>query len=297
MCCVKPPGELALKGYAVEEWTDVHFFRPLGAALARALQPTRVSADQITLGCLLLGLAGGHLFVYRNVALNLIGVGLFVASDVLDSADGQLARLRGTSSRFGRILDGLADSSRFLNLYLHLAVRMVLARGWPGGLLVFAALTSHSLQAQVVDFVRNAYLRLAERGRGELDLPEELAPLNGGRGRRLAARLYRIYVQRQEWLFPHALALVRAVPEPLTPDLAEAYAERQRPVVSMLALIGQNIRFPLLALGALVGMRWYLWITLLPLNLVAATILAQHERNAASTAAEVAAAQRVKVRV
>ena len=293
---MKPPNELALKGFAVEEWTDVHFFRPLGARLAHALKPTRVSADQVTLGCLLLGLAGGHLFVYRSLALNLVGVVLFVASDVLDSADGQLARLRGTSSRFGRILDGMADSSRFFNFYIHMVVRMGLEhRGWAGALLVFAALTSHSLQAQVVDFVRNAYLRLAERGRGELDLPEELAPSPRGALGQLAARLYRIYVQRQEWLFPHTLTLVRSVPEPLPPGLAASYSLRLRPVVSLLALIGQNIRFPLLALGAVLGMRVYLWITLVPLSLVAVTITALQERSAAALAADVAAAQKVRV--
>ena len=293
---MKPPNELALKGFAVEEWTDVHFFRPLGARLAHALQPTRVSADQVTLGCLLLGLAGGHLFVYQSVRLNLVGVVLFVLSDVLDSADGQLARLRGTSSRFGRILDGISDSSRFLNFYIHVLVRLVLAHhGWGGALLVFAALTSHSLQAQVVDFVRNAYLRLAERGRGELDLPEELSPGAGGAGPRLAVRIYRTYVQRQEWLFPHSLALVRSVPEPLAPALAESYALRLRPVVSVLALIGQNIRFPLLALGAIAGLRVYLWITLAPLSLVAVTIAVMQERAAAALAADVAAAQKVRV--
>jgi len=293
---MKPPTELALKGFAVEEWTDVHFFRPLGARLAHALQPTRISADQVTLACLVLGLAGGHLFIYQSVALNLVGVVLFVASDVLDSADGQLARLRGTSSRFGRILDGLADSARFLNFYIHLVVRLALAHhGWTGALLVLTAATAHSLQAQVVDFVRNAYLRLAERGRGELDLPEELAPPTGGSGRRLAARLYRTYVHRQEWLFPHSLALVRAVPEPLPAGLAEAYAQRQRPVVSLLALIGQNIRFPLLALGAIAGMRVYLWITLVPLSLVMLAITTLQERHASALAADMAAAQKVRV--
>ena len=102
-----PPNALAVKGRVVEEWIDLHFFRPLGFRIASRLVPTRVTPDQVTLACLLIGLVGGHLLYYESPALNLLGVALFVVSDIFDSADGQLARIRGTSTRFGRILDGV----------------------------------------------------------------------------------------------------------------------------------------------------------------------------------------------
>src|SRR6058998_306004 len=123
---MKPPDALASKGVAVEEWVDLHFFRPLGMRLARAAAGTRITADQLTVASLVLGLVAGHLFVYRSAALNAAGIALFIVSDIFDSADGQLARLRGSSTRFGRILDGLADALRFLNLYVHLGVRLLL---------------------------------------------------------------------------------------------------------------------------------------------------------------------------
>src|SRR5437899_3123313 len=101
---MKPHNALAHKGEAVEERTDVHFFRPLGLRVARALEPTGVSADQVTLWCLVVGIVAGHLMAYQSEALNLTGVALFIVSDILDSADGQLARMRKTSTRFGRAL-------------------------------------------------------------------------------------------------------------------------------------------------------------------------------------------------
>ncbi|PYO28845.1 MAG: hypothetical protein DMD73_04215 [Gemmatimonadetes bacterium] len=100
---MKPPNDLSHKGRSVEEWVDLHFFRPIGIRIARALLPTGISADQVTLWSLVIGLVAGHLFAYRDHWTNLIGFGLFVVSDVFDSADGQLARLRGTSTRFGRV--------------------------------------------------------------------------------------------------------------------------------------------------------------------------------------------------
>src|ERR1044071_1466295 len=69
-------------------------------------------ADVVTLASLVLGVFAGHLFWYRSAWVNAAGVLLFIASDILDSVDGQLARLRGTSTRMGRILDGLADAGR-----------------------------------------------------------------------------------------------------------------------------------------------------------------------------------------
>src|SRR5438874_6251358 len=116
MCSVKPQNDLSHKGQAVEEWADLHFFRPIGIRIARALQPTGISADQVTLWSLVIGLVAGHLFAYQDRWTNVIGFVLFIVSDIFDSADGQLARLRGRSTRFGRALDGISDNLRFVNL-------------------------------------------------------------------------------------------------------------------------------------------------------------------------------------
>ena len=67
---MKQPDALASKGRAVEEWTDLHFFRPIGLRIAGAASTTRITADQITVASLLVGLAAGHLFVYRSWGLN-----------------------------------------------------------------------------------------------------------------------------------------------------------------------------------------------------------------------------------
>ncbi|MGH7497488.1 MAG: CDP-alcohol phosphatidyltransferase family protein, partial [Gemmatimonadales bacterium] len=126
---MKPQNALASKGQVVEEWADVHFFRPLGFGIARRLAATRATPDQVTAVSLILGLAAGHLMYYSSASINTVGILLFVVSDIFDSADGQLARLRGTSTRFGRILDGVSDNLRFVNLYLHLLARLAHA-GW-----------------------------------------------------------------------------------------------------------------------------------------------------------------------
>jgi CDP-alcohol phosphatidyltransferase-like enzyme len=282
---VKPPNDLSHKGRAVEEWTDLHFFRPIGFRIARALQPSGISADQVTLWSLLIGLVAGHLFAYQDRWTNLIGVLLFVVSDIFDSADGQLARLRGSSTRFGRALDGINDSLRFMNLYFHLMYRLVHGGAWwPGAILLAAAAgLAHTYQAAAVDFVRNAFLSIGLGDKSELDLPEDLEGARGGTVlERFEARVYRDYVLRQSQLFPRTVKLIRALRRTtITPSFRAEYRARQEVVLPLCAWLGQNIRFLLLGVTAFAGhMSAYLWIEAVWLSLLLVVLLWIHESNA-----------------
>lgn len=289
---------LASKGQVVEEWADLHFFRPVGVRMARALLPTAVSPDHITIGCLVLGLAAGWCFIPASPAVNALGFLLFIASDLLDSADGQLARLRGSSTRFGRILDGVSDNTRFANLYFSVLARLTLTDRWafwPAFLLALAAGVSHSYQSAAVDAMRNAYLEVAEGGKGEFELPEDTPPSTGHLFSRLAQGGYAAYVRRQAWLLPATVRLVqrlRVLGRAPAADAARgAYAAREAPVLRQCVWLGQNIRFPLVALPCIFGHpSVFLWLTFVPLNLVLAAMLVAHEGRAARIAAALAGA-------
>ena len=269
------------KGPVVEEWADRRFFRPAGWRIATTLAPTRVSPDAVTLASLVLGVLAGHLFWYANPWINAAGVVLFIWSDVLDSADGQLARLRGTSTRMGRILDGLADSARFLSLYSHLGARLYVSGwGWGGVVLALAALFSHTYQAAAADFIRQAYLYFAVGKGSELDVGSEPPAGQGSFWERVAEWFYGDYVRRQAWLFPRTTALARFLAgRDVPPSIARAWANRQRWVVAGCAWIAQNIRFLLLALTVVPGSpAVYCWIVVGPLNAVLVFLILAHER-------------------
>jgi phosphatidylglycerophosphate synthase len=99
----------SLKPLEVEEPIDIYVHRPLAYILARASFGLPVSPDAITLLSIVFGIASGiSLVVTFPWHLQVAGALLFFSA-VLDCADGQLARMRGTSSLFGRMLDGVAD--------------------------------------------------------------------------------------------------------------------------------------------------------------------------------------------
>ena len=282
---MRPQNDLLHKGRTVEEWIDLRFFRPLGARIARALEPTGISADQVTLWSILIGLVAGHLFAYRDRWTDLIGFALFIVSDVFDSADGQLARLRGTSTRFGRTLDGIGDNVRFINLYFHLMYRLVHAGWWWPGAVLLPALAglAHAYQSLAVDLVRNAFLKIGVGEKGEFDLPEDLGDLRPtGLLERFEARVYRDYVTRQAQLFPRTAKLVRALRGVRAPESFRAeYRERQAVLLPLCTWLGQNMHFVLLGAAALAGhISAFLWAEAVPMSLLLVVLLLVHEWNA-----------------
>jgi phosphatidylglycerophosphate synthase len=99
----------SLKPLEVEEPIDVWVHRPPAYVLARILLPTPVSPNLVTIGSIVVGCAAGvAIFADFPWHLPLAGALIF-SSAVLDCCDGQLARLRKSSSALGRMLDGVAD--------------------------------------------------------------------------------------------------------------------------------------------------------------------------------------------
>src|SRR5581483_585204 len=116
--------ESTYKAREIEGVLDLYFYRKLGFQVARFAATLGLSPAAVT--CLggLLGIAGGHLYYYGDIRLNLAGMLLQVGANVFDNADGQLARLTQRQSRSGRILDGFVDHLVWLSVYVHLILRV-----------------------------------------------------------------------------------------------------------------------------------------------------------------------------
>ena len=94
--------------------------------VVRLLYPTSVKPNQITFLSLVFGLASSWFYV-SGIPDALVWGAIFLYGKVfLDNVDGNLARVRGTTSRFGRFLDSLADF--FVTVLVYIAVTMYLVR-------------------------------------------------------------------------------------------------------------------------------------------------------------------------
>ncbi|MGV7222386.1 MAG: CDP-alcohol phosphatidyltransferase family protein [Nitrospinales bacterium] len=91
----------------------------------RALYPLPVSANQITHLALVMGIISAGFYLSDN-SYSLFGASIFLYTKLfLDNVDGNLARLRGEESRFGRFFDSFTDFSVTLIVYIAITWRMV----------------------------------------------------------------------------------------------------------------------------------------------------------------------------
>ncbi len=167
------PG-LAFQAREIEELADVYFFRPLGILIARPAAALGLTPIQVTLFSLLLGLAGGALLYDGRLAL--LGFALLILYGILDSADGQLARLTNQSSELGRVLDGVVGYVVYAAIYLAIALG-VFHRGGSGMIFLwmFLAVFANVAQAQMYDYHRHQYVLTVVRGRLERDDPAKIS--------------------------------------------------------------------------------------------------------------------------
>jgi len=104
--------------------------RPLAAVLLVPLRATRITPNQITLATLVVFAAGAAMLaLWPGWRALVIAASVIELSYVLDCVDGQLARLKGTSSPVGAHLDFLMDELKAFLLIAAVGIRLWLASG------------------------------------------------------------------------------------------------------------------------------------------------------------------------
>ncbi|MBI5514750.1 MAG: CDP-alcohol phosphatidyltransferase family protein [Deltaproteobacteria bacterium] len=303
-----PSYRSTLKPLEVEEPVDLALHRPLGYLVARASLPTALTAEHLTFASMAAGLGAGAFawvgFFTGDPWLR-PAAALLVLSAVLDCADGQLARMRGTSSAYGRMLDGAVD------LVVQLAVvPAAVAHLWwrhggpspgsPGpwrweealGWLALAVVTvaTGGAHTTLYDHFKNVFLHHVQPRRREGDDLEDVELLHRealrgpyGLAERLRFGVYLPYLRRQEalvrWASPAVPRRFRDM-DGYDPARAERYRALHRRTMRAWSFYGVGTHILGLALALWWDrVEWYLLGRLLPFNL-ALLVLIPAQRSA-----------------
>lgn len=169
----------SFKSQDTEEWLDIHFTRPIGLILALFFRKSGVHPNTVTIISIFLGACSGWMFAYTDLYHNLLGIGLLMSANFLDSADGQLARLTGQKTLLGRVLDGFSGDIWFFAIYTGLSFRMMdhIIPGtdiqwgiWIWLLAIISGVMCHSPQSSLADYYRQIHLFFLKGKEGsELD--------------------------------------------------------------------------------------------------------------------------------
>lgn len=257
-----------LKPGQVETPLDLYFFRPLAYVFVRLALPTPLSANGMTLLSIVCGLAGAVLFRFTDPKLIWIASALTLLYGILDCADGQLARARGTSSRLGRILDGMSDYVVGVTSGVTMALHLSDTMGPRGALLAVSGLVSILLQGTLFDHFKNRYLTLSGAAYREgNDLEETRADIANLREKGgspitlLLFHVYAIFLQVQS-----ALGRQQKTERP-TPESASRYGKTLAPIARGWAYLGPSTHVLLLGIFASAGhLALYVWLRLTVAN-------------------------------
>ncbi len=142
----------------IEDPSNRWIIHPLAGWLVPRFAARHLSANAVSLAGMACGVLAGVAYYHDTDPRAVIaGFGLMLAWHVLDGADGQLARLTGTQSETGKVLDGLCDYVTFIAVYVALALAMRASFGvWVWALVALAGL-SHSIQAAAYEAQREDY--------------------------------------------------------------------------------------------------------------------------------------------
>lgn len=122
--------EASVKSDASDELINTHLLRPVAGVLVRLLYPTPVTPNHVTLGAILCGCVAAGLYVPGEPSLTAAAGLCLTLKDLLDSADGQLARAKGMFSRAGRFLDSIGDIT--VDFLVFSAIAAAMMRGGAG---------------------------------------------------------------------------------------------------------------------------------------------------------------------
>ncbi len=152
----------SLKPKETEEIVNQLINRPLAFFTAKAFQRMNRSPNFVTALSLMFGVASGFLFAYGDYPHVLYAAALLEMMIIFDCADGQLARMTGRSSPFGKTLDGLADLCTHMAIFYGVAYACY-AR--TGSFLVFfhalAAQLSMYLHIILYDHFKNVFISVS----------------------------------------------------------------------------------------------------------------------------------------
>lgn len=164
--------EASFKSMDTEEFLDIHFNRPIGYVWALFFNHFGVHPNVVTILSILLGVTAGVMFYFPDMKHTITGIVLLMWANHYDSCDGQLARMTGKKTRWGRMLDGFAGDLWFISIYAAICLRLTFqplpfgigaehGAVWGIGIWALALLSGtlcHSRQCALADYYRNIHL-------------------------------------------------------------------------------------------------------------------------------------------
>lgn len=290
----------SIKSQDTEEFLDLWFYRPLGFRCALFFRNRHIHPNIVTIISILLGAGAGICFAQENLRWNILGMLLLMWANLYDSTDGQLARITGQKTRWGRILDGFAGDVWFFFIYAAIAVRTTFqpipfAPEYQWGVLIwimcsFAGFWVHGSQCQLADYYRNIHLYFINEVNGNefdnSDAQRQQFKETSWKGNffwKIFLHFYINYTANQERMSPKFQKFIATVKNRYGTEipkwLREEFRKGSLPLMKYTNILTFNSRFIMLWFSMLIGELWiYLFFELVILMSIFMYMRYKHEK-------------------
>ena len=292
--------QASIKSMDTEEFLDLWFYRPLGFRCALFFRKHGIHPNVITIISIFLGVGAGICFAQESLRWNILGILLLIWANLYDSTDGQLARITGQKTRWGRILDGFAGDCWFFCIYFAIAVRetfqpIPFAPEYEWGVIIwimvsFSGFWVHGSQCQLADYYRNIHLYFTNEKNGN-EFHNSIAvrkeyketPWKGNFFWKIFLNAYIAYVDNQERMSPKFQRFIKVVNEKYgtaIPDsLRSEFRAGSLPLMKYTNILTFNSRAITLCFVMLIGQLWfYLFFELVILMILFVYMRYKHEK-------------------
>lgn len=255
----------SLKLPEAEELFDLGFYRPVAFAFVKTIYRLPVTPNQVTMLSMVSGVGAAWCFAGGTIPSLAWGAFWYAVANILDCADGQLARLQQSGTPLGRLVDGVADYVSSIAIFLGIGVGLASA-GTPAWLAVVGAGASSALHALLFDHHQSEFLSIVRSDRAftgaeTTKIMAELARTGSSvwsAPRAAVLRLYLGYLRLQDRAHPGGR---RAPVEPGT------YRNANAGMIRIWSFLGPTTNRTLLIVCALAGrLDAYCWVILLAGN-------------------------------
>ncbi len=257
---------LKTDAYYADELVNIYLLRPLAAFIVWLLSPTPVTPNQVTFAAIIAGFAAAFAYLGQTPAAVAVAGLLVTLKDVLDDADGQLARAKQLYSRRGRFIDSIGDFAVDVALFSAITAAVYL-RAPSAATLVLGAASFFGITLRVSYHVyyQASFLHLQERytlNRIVEEITEE-----DRKGDPVALRLQRVFVLLYGWQDRLMGSLDRWCfgGEPGTDESVQWYGDRAG--LRLSGLMGFGTEFALLTICSLCdALELYLLLNVVLMN-------------------------------
>ena len=235
----------------------------MGFVVAKLFQTLRMGPNAVTLLSLLCGVSSGVLLA-RTFSLDLLAASILLqCMIVFDCADGQLARLTGGGSKFGRVIDTYADLTSHGFIFGGTAIGLYRTDGMSiHFFLAFLSLISMHYHMALFDHFKSVYINVVKPDQADRlvclkNMTDKLARMDGNRSplvnaiRRMYGGFYKLESRLVSLGYPaYGTNFYELFPdvERIDQSTRHAYARQMRVPTRLWTMIGDTIHLEIFVL-------------------------------------------------